>query len=132
MNWQETERAVKKLAEQIPSSPDIIVAIVRGGLIPARLLAKFLGVKDMYALTVKKSNNERLVTSRINEDIHGKVVLVVEDVLESGTSLAAARDYLEDAGASVVTAALFVQPHSVVKPDYFVATKDNVPLFPWD
>ena len=121
-----------KLAAQIPNKPDVIVAVVRGGLIPARLLAKFLAVKDMYALTVKKKGDERVITSNIVDDLHGKVILVVEDVLESGASLIAVKGYLEKAGASVVTASFFIQPRSLIKPDYFIAIKDEVPRFPWD
>lgn len=40
MNWQELDQQSLTLAAQISSKPDAIVAVVRGGLIPARLLAQ--------------------------------------------------------------------------------------------
>ncbi|MBW3568905.1 phosphoribosyltransferase domain-containing protein [Candidatus Parcubacteria bacterium] len=132
MNWYEVDNELKLLASKCSKKPDIIIGIVRGGLIPARLLAKHLGIKDMYCLTVKKYGDERLVTNEINENLAGKHILLVEDVLESGTSLIAAKEYLESCGANVETASMYWQPHTKIQPDYYVAERTEVPVFPWD
>jgi hypoxanthine phosphoribosyltransferase len=100
--------------------------------VPARLLARELGVKDMYCLTVKKRGDERHVTTDITDDISGKHVLLVEDMLESGKSLAMAREYLGDKGASVKTACLYTMPATECKPDYSLREVDEVVEFPWE
>jgi len=51
MEWDEFTEDLKTLAAKVRQKPDIIVGVVRGGLIPARLLSTHLGVKDMYCLT---------------------------------------------------------------------------------
>ncbi|OGL30505.1 hypothetical protein A3F37_01365 [Candidatus Saccharibacteria bacterium RIFCSPHIGHO2_12_FULL_41_12] len=132
MDWQTVDNNVKILASKIKQKPDIIVAVVRGGLIPARLLAKYLLVKEMYTLTVKKQDGKRLVVSSINEDLAGKNVLVVEDVLETGMSLVVAKEYIESLGGIAKTTALFIQPDTKIIPDYYLEVKQEVPIFPWD
>ena len=132
MDWQELETEIYKLTLKISKKPDIVIPIVRGGLIPGRLLAKYLGIKDMYAITVKKLNSERKVTSAISEILDDKNILLVEDVLETGTSMIAAKDYLTAKGAIVQTAALYFLPETKIKPDYYISEKPTVPTFPWD
>ncbi|MEK9195980.1 MAG: phosphoribosyltransferase family protein [Patescibacteria group bacterium] len=132
MDWQDVDQNVQVLASKIDQKPYIIIAIVRGGLIPARLLAKYLEVKEMYALTIKKQGNDRKVISSIDQDLTGKNVLIVEDVLETGTSLIVAKEYIESIGGIAKTASLFIQPDTKIIPDYYVETKQEVPIFPWD
>ena len=132
MNWDELRIEVKALTEKINYIPDIIVGIVRGGLIPARLLSTELGVKDMYALTVKKVGEERKVMSDISEGLSGKKVLLVEDMLETGKSLEVAKKFLEHKGAVIKTACLYTMPISEMKPDFFVREVQEVMSFPWE
>ena len=132
MNWQQVESDVTKLASRVSPKPDSIVAIVRGGLVPARLLASRLVVSDMYCLTVKKEGSTRRVVTEIREELSGKSVLLVEDMLESGRSLIAAMQYLESLGATVQTLALYASPASAITPDYYVSVQEKLPEFPWE
>ncbi len=50
MSWEELNKEIADLSAKIDFTPEIIVGIVRGGLIPARLLSMHLKVKDMYCL----------------------------------------------------------------------------------
>jgi len=99
---------------------------------PAHLLAKYLDVNEMHGLTVKKTGQGRVIASEINEDLTDKNVLLVEDVLETGTSMMVALEYLKSKGANVRTASLYFQPQTKIIPDYYISEKDDVPIFPWD
>ena len=132
MTWQEVDQKITQLSQQIEYVPDIIIGIVRGGIIPARLLAGKLQVKHMYCVTVKKVGKERKVMSDIVEDINGKRVLLIEDMLETGQSLLVAKDYLEKKGASVKTACLYTMPISEIKPDYSLQEVKQIVDFPWE
>ncbi|WP_243666043.1 phosphoribosyltransferase [Vulcanisaeta sp. JCM 16159] len=60
-------------------------------------------------------------------------MLVVDDVTDTGKTLAVARDILRFYGAREVrTATLYVKPWSKIKPDYYVGTTDKWILFPWE
>ena len=132
MTWQEFQKELKILQNKIDYSPDIIVGIVRGGLIPARILSGYLNVKEMFCLTVKKVTGQRKVITRIEEDITGKKILLIEDMLETGKSLDVAKQYLEEKGAIVKTACLYTMPISKTKPDYFIKQVNTVIVFPWE
>ena len=132
LGWEKIEQEIQRLSEKIDHQPDIIVGVVRGGLIPARLLSTSLKVKDMYCLTVQKVGEERRVTSDITEDISGKGVLLVEDALETGRSLVAAEEYLAQRGAHVKTACLYTTEKSEISPDYSLEKVTTIPTFPWE
>lgn len=132
MKWEEFQSEIKALAAKIDVSVDIIVGIVRGGVIPARLLSSELGTEEMYFLTVKKSGKDREVVSDILENIAGKQILLVEDVLESGRSLIAAKQFLERKGAVVKTACLYTMEASEIKPNYSLKEINQAIAFPWE
>lgn len=132
MNWETLEKEVHELAQKVDYAPDCIVGIVRGGLIPARLLSSYLGVKDMFCLTVKKTEDGRTVTTDISADLQGKKLLLVEDMLETGKSLLVAKEYLENMGAEVKTVCLYTMPISEVTPDYSLRQVEEVVRFPWE
>lgn len=132
MTWKQFEDEIKDLSRKIDFSPDIIVGIVRGGIIPARFLSTFLHVKNMFCLTVQKSGSKRTITTSIDTDIKGKSILLVEDILETGKSMIVVKNYLEEKGAIVKTACLYTMPESVTKPDYYVKEISQEISFPWE
>lgn len=132
MTWPQFEAEVKKLAARIHMRPDVVIGIVRGGIIPARLLSSELNIKNMYCLTVKKRGKDREVTNNILENLNTKKILLVEDMLETGKSLITAKAYLEEKGARVKTACLYTMPISKITPDYFLKEIREVVRFPWE
>ncbi|MBJ7457503.1 MAG: phosphoribosyltransferase, partial [Thermoleophilia bacterium] len=56
MSWDEVGQAARALAEAVHASgyqPGIILAVARGGLIPAAAVAYALGVKNTYTMNVE-------------------------------------------------------------------------------
>ena len=131
MNWEEVQEKINKLYGKIDFKPDIVSGVAKGGVIPAVMIAEKLGVKDMYAITVKKHEGKRRVMTKLTEDIAHKKILLVEDAVESGKSMLAAKKYLEGKGAIVKTAALFIKDSSPVKPDYALESFEDS-NFPWE
>ncbi len=132
MNWIELESEIKKLAQLINFTPTLVVGIARGGLIPALLLSKELKITRIHCLTVKKFGNERKVLTQITEPLKGEQILLIEDMLESGGSLQAAREYLEATGADVSTCCLYTLPTTAVQPDFSLQVLDSIVEFPWE
>ena len=132
MNWNEFDEETQKLARMISFSPDIVIGIARGGIIPGALLCKFLGVRDMNVLRMRREGEERRITADILSDISGKKILLVEDMIETGRSLIAGKKYLEERGAEVKTACLYIMSISEIKPDYFLKEITGVADFPWN
>ncbi|MBI2623649.1 MAG: hypothetical protein HYW65_03690 [Candidatus Liptonbacteria bacterium] len=132
MSWDEFDKEIRALAEKVDYTPDMIVGVVRGGLVPARLLSTLLSVPQMRCITMARNGGTREILDELGGDIAGKKVLVVEDMIESGKSLAAAKKYLELNGAVVKTACLYTMPTSEMTPDYFLREVPEVMQFPWE
>ena len=133
MTWDEFDARIAELAAKVDWPVDVIVGVVRGGVVPARCLAGKLAVRGMYCLNVAKAGGERQVTTSISTDLTGKNALLVEDVLESGASLIAAADYLRrEKQALVKTAALYYLKDTLIIPDYSLGAVSEVPAFPWE
>lgn len=132
MTWEELDREITKLRDKIDYKPDFLVGIVRGGVIPARLLSDKMTVREMYGLTIKKNDAVRTVTSDITENISGRKALLLEDMLESGKSLIEAKRYLEKKGALVKTACLYIMDKTEIQPDFFLRTSTGDEKFPWE
>lgn len=136
--WEEFYSLTIKLAEQISKSkyqPDFIFGIVRGGLIPASLLAYFFPNSYLLSLAVIKEEGIRRVKKEIVDqlDLTGKRVLVIEDMLETGRSAQKAKEFLESKGALVKIACYYTSSLSEILPDFVIEEKvAEIIIFPWE
>ena len=134
MKWQEFDAEVRKLGDKITAakwSPDAVVGIVRGGVIPATVLANIFNVRKFYTMKVSHVGDERRVKT-FEPNVFEKKVLLVEDMLETGKSLKAAKEFLEAKGAEVKTACLYTVPRSAIVPDFSLKQIPEVIPFPWE
>ncbi len=142
LSWKEIEDALMTLAEKIINSdykPQAVIGIMRGGWIPARVLADLLDVKSMGAIEIKfyrgiEERHERpVITQPLVLDIKDKNVLIIDDVADTGKSLQIAVNAINLHGPkSIRTASLYVKPWSVMMPDYYYAQTDKWIIFPWE
>ena len=131
MHWNEFDKEIRKLGEKITFEPDAVVGVVRGGVIPATVLANILKVKKFYVIKVRHVGDGRKVKGEFAPDVTGQKILLVEDMLETGKSLIAAKEYLEGKGAEVKTACLYTMPGSEIAPDFSLREVPEVVPFPW-
>ena len=133
MTWERVEREIARLAEKIDYTPDIIIGIIRGGMVPTRLLSNYLKVRDIDCITVGKVGKDRVVTSGITRDITGLNVLLMEDALETGWSQEVGEYFLWHKGANdVKTACLYFTDETQAEPDYSLGKVSEIPTFPWE
>jgi hypoxanthine phosphoribosyltransferase len=142
ITWKDVEEHCVKIAEEVRSSVklvDIIVGVLRGGWIPARLLSDYLGVAEMGALEVKfyrsigETAERPVVTQPLIVDIRDKVVLIVDDVADTGKTLNIAVNFLNHYGPKkILTATLYLKPWSMHRPDFYAEETDAWIIFPWD
>lgn len=115
--------------------PDVIIAIARGGWIPARLLSKYLGIKKLYSygLTYADEARTQLVGYDIpNPEIWEQKILLVEDYLESGKSMKYCAEQLSLLKNEVRTFAVGYSEKSLIIPDYSSGRLPSIPKLPWD
>lgn len=132
-----------KLAEKILRSgykPDFIIAIARGGFVPARFLCDFLGITDMASIKVQHYQPGAIKEHRawikypLSADINGRNVLVVDDVNDTGETLIATSNYLKAFHpADVKFAVLHEKQTTVMRADFFGAYQNEWKwiIYPW-
>ena len=151
LTWQGFGDACRQIAEQIADSgwmPDLIVAIARGGLLPAGAISYALGVKANGAINVEfytgvgktMAEPEILEPYMDISSLEGKRVLIVDDVADSGKTLKLIMDLIAKEGLSMGSgtakvdarsATIYLKPTSVIKPDYVFKQTDKWINFPW-
>lgn len=142
LTWDGFGQACRDIARAIVADgfvPEVVVAIARGGLLPAGAIAYGLGAKNCGAINVEFYTGigtvldapEVLPPELDMTYLDGKRVLLVDDVADSGRTLALAVQLLRDRGAVVRSATIYTKPTTIIQPDY--AFKDTALWidFPW-
>lgn len=145
-SWPEIERWADRLAAAIRDAdrrPGTIVALTRGGWVPARLLSDRLGVRRLLSLRVQHwgvtatRDGRARITERLSGPVRGEEVLLLDDLTDTGDSLDLARRHLAARGPGRLETATFLHMnHSRVRPSY---TAEEIPadgwawiVFPWN
>lgn len=136
LSWDEFQAQAVKLAALINATGrkyDVLVAITRGGMFPAGIIARELDIRlidtfCMYRYKGQSTTQETILKQA--SDYPGKSVLVVDDLADKGKTIETVRQHLP--GATVAT--LFVKPLGKPMVDLFA---EEVPestwvRFPWD
>ena len=152
LTWQGFGDASRELTQQIVDSgwvPDLIVAIARGGLIPAGAIAYAMDVKAIGTMNVEfysgigETLDEPMLLPPLMDvpAMDGKRVLVVDDVADSGKTLKMVMDLIDEHGLSLDgsssvhvearSAVIYKKPVSIIEPDYVWAYTDKWINFPW-
>jgi len=118
---------------------DVLVGISRGGLIPTRLLSDFLRIEDVRIIRsiYYTGTGERLEKPIADMSTLGEVdklmVLIVDDVADTGNTLALIRDEIKKNGAKEVDiATLYVKPWRKINVKFFAKETDKWIVFPWE
>ena len=141
-SWEEIHESVLRLVNEILVNGyriDLIVGILRGGYIVARILCDLLKANDIGVVEVKfyrgvEERAERpIITQPLTADVRGKNILIVDDVVDSGRTLEIVTEQVRLRGAkNVKSAVLYYKPRSIIKPDYFVHETVEWIVFPWE
>ena len=142
LTWERFGQAARELAEQVVTAnyrPEVIIAIARGGMLPAGALAYVLGVKladainvEFYTDVAQTLPDPVLLAPMLDtESITGRPLLVVDDVVDTGRTMQLVLKLLRGFGAQVRSAVLYAKPSTVVRPDFVWATTSKWIVFPW-
>ena len=142
LTWDTFGQACRELAASVVASdfePEILIAVARGGLLPGGGLSYALGIKLTDAINVEFYTDVHetlpdpvLLAPLLDTDsIKGRRLLVVDDVADSGRTLALVLDLLREHGAEARSAVLYAKPKSQVRPDFVWKQTDQWIVFPW-
>jgi len=145
ITWDYFYELARKLALAIYEAsfhPEIIVAISRGGCVPARVICDYLDVFDLGVIKIEHyhgTHKEKLARLRypLSADISlsGKRVLLLDDVSDTGDSFEIGIQHLLENGvpAELKTAVLHHKSVSSYTPDFYTEVVHNWRwiIYPW-
>lgn len=141
VTWDEVDRLVAALAAEVGGGHDLVLAITRGGLVPAGMLAYRLDLREILVAGVVfyrpegGTHPEPLVLHFPDAALlRGRRVLVVDEVWETGETMTEVLARVRAAGGDPVSAVVHYKPgRSRVsgRPDHFAATVEDWVTYPY-
>ncbi len=142
VTWDDLDRMVGELAERLLSGHfDVMLAITRGGLVPAGMLAYRLRIRNILVAAVEFYDDHgqpgphpTFLQFPADPLLRGQRILVVDEVWDSGTTIHAVTERIRQAGGHPTTAVLHWKPkRSVVpgEPDVHAVTTDAWVVYPF-
>ncbi len=131
VSWEEIVEWSYGLAQVIRRDgykPDVVVALARGGYVPARLLCDFLDVENLLSIQSQhwteaaKAEEKAIIKFSYKVDLSNYKVLIVDDIVDTGDSLKLALEYITSNWKPLEarTAALqWISSVAKFKPDYY-------------
>ncbi len=146
VSWDQFHRDSKALAWKLSTISEkqgewkAIVSITRGGLVPAAIIARELGVRNIETVCIAsyheyKDQGNLVVIKGISDEIlnntdGGKGVLVIDDLTDTGATAKKVREMLPNAHFATV----YAKPSGKPTVETYVTevSQDTWIYFPWD
>lgn len=134
VSWEQLHRDAKALAWRLAESGPFhgIVAITRGGLVPAHIIARELDIRviDTVCISTYDDQTQRQAKILKSADGDGTGWLIVDDLVDTGGTGRIVREMLPKAHFATV----YAKPAGRPMVDTFITevSQDTWILFPWD
>ena len=141
VTWDQFHRDSRALAWRLQAlGPfEALVAITRGGLVPAAIVARELNIRVVESVAVKSYDHQSQagiqVLKPITEELLAKArtgakILIVDDLVDTGATARVVRDMLPGAHFATV----YAKPKGREMVDTFITevSQDTWIFFPWD
>jgi len=144
LTWRQIEELVDGLVASLPDmhAYDAILAITRGGMVPACLISERLDLHNilvaavMFYTDIGETLDKPLFLQFPSDPLlQGKKILVVDDVWDSGQTIMAVKERVEEAEGQPDLAVLHYKPSHTLFPDaphYAACETDAWIVYPWE
>ena len=141
VSWDQLHRDARALAWRLQGEAPVdgwkaVVAITRGGMAPAMIVARELDIRTVDTISVKSYNHQTqsapVVIKSPDMDLvgDGEGVLIVDDLVDTGKTLDVVRKHMPKAKVATI----YAKPMGRDMVDTFVTevSQDTWIFFPWD
>jgi len=142
VSWDQIHRDARALAWRLDGrGPDngawrAVVAITRGGMAPAMIVARELDIRTVDTISVKSYNHKEQGAAEVLKAPDAKLmgdgegILIVDDLVDSGKTLELVRTLYPKAHFATV----YAKPKGEPMVDTFITgvSQDTWIFFPWD
>lgn len=141
VTWEDLDGLVARLAAETGRDHDLVLAITRGGLVPAGMLAYRLNLREILVVGVEFYRTEggthpAPVIGHFPESslLDGRRILVVDEVWETGETMTEVLGRVRSAGGTPVSAVIHYKPgrsRVTGAPDHWAATVHDWVTYPY-
>jgi uncharacterized protein len=142
VSWDDIMTMIGQLAEQLTEEYDVMLAITRGGMIPGAIIGYHIGLRNILVAAVQfytdkageRTSAPVFLQFPADPLLQGKRVLIIDEVWDSGRTIAAVISRVEQAGGIPITAVLHYKPAAStinLQPDHFVKETNAWIVYPW-
>ena len=142
ISWDQIHRDSRALAwrleEKGPNDGNwsAVVAITRGGMVPAMIIARELNIRIVETISVKsydhQSQSEAQILKAPDEQLmnNGMGILIIDDLVDSGRTL----EIVRKAYPNAHYATIYAKPKGCPMVDSYITevSQDTWIFFPWD
>ena len=140
VSWDQFHRDARALAWRLSAAGPFsaVVAVTRGGLVPAAVVARELGIRVIETVCVASYEYDKQgeiqvlkgISEKITGNENGKGVLIVDDLVDTGATARVVREMLPKAHFATV----YAKPAGRPLVDTFVTevSQDTWIYLPWD
>ena len=141
VTWDQFHRDSRALAWRLQGQGpfDAVIAIARGGLVPAAIVARELNIRTIESVAVKSYDHQAQGEIKVLKGIAGELLerakkgskmLIVDDLVDTGATARIVRDMLPGAHFATV----YAKPKGRDMVDTFITevSQDTWIFFPWD
>lgn len=142
VSWDQFHRDARALAWRLNAAGPFsaMVTVTRGGLVPAAIVARELGIRIIETVCIESYDDEKqqgelrvlkAITEKISRNTDGGAsVLVVDDLVDTGATARLVREMLPKAHFATV----YAKPLGRPLVDTFITevSQDTWIYFPWD
>lgn len=142
VSWDQLHRDARALSWRLDGQgPDngalkAVVAITRGGMAPAMIIARELDIRTVDTISVKSYNHQTQTEPTVIKPPNsaltgdGSGVLVIDDLVDTGKTLEAVRSIMPNAHVATI----YAKPLGRNQVDTFITevSQDTWIFFPWD
>ena len=143
VSWDQLHRDARALAWRLDGQGPgedggwkAVVAITRGGMAPAMIIARELDIRTVDTVSVKSYDHQSQAAAQVLKSPDaslvgdGEGILVIDDLVDSGKTLEVVRDMLPKAHFATV----YAKPKGRPMVNSFITevSQDTWIFFPWD
>jgi uncharacterized protein len=140
LSWKDIEDDCAKVARKIKDSDfdyDLILAVARGGVIPAIIISDILGVKEIGFIQTllydkAQAGSKVSILDYTQRKLDGKKVLVIDDISDSGITFSELDSWLFSKGVSESRmACLHIKKETSFLPSFYSRELTGWITYPW-
>ena len=141
LSWSDIEILIKSNTCVLKKNNyDCILAVSRGGLVPAVMISHFIGISEVQVISIKRNSTNEAYSKKIEPIISnfdktvlaGKNVLIVEDIVSTGHSLSILLEFLSTVNYKNIDVFSLVQHESNNLNVYSGMKTKKWIKFPWE